>query len=141
MDRLKELMHMGTKELHCDPDPIELWAYAEIISLRAKNELLISMYRDNHKDNIIETKPEKDDGWRPISTAPMDNTNVFLLVKDYEPAYGHYNTNYKRWVSTPLFSDNATEVDDWVQSNIYDPDFWMPAPDADIMKSVLSENM
>lgn len=138
MDRLKELMHMGTKELHCDPDPIELWAYAEIIALRAKNELLISLHQSNHNDTKQE---DMSDGWRPISTAPMDNTNVFLLVENCEPAYGHYNTRHKVWVSIPLFHDNSYEIDNWADTNSYSPDFWMPAPDEEIMKSVLSEDM
>jgi hypothetical protein len=62
--------------------------------------------------------------WRPIETAPKDQTSVLLCVAGYEPALGCFSLFYDAWVTYTY--ENVDEDSDL--DGDYQPTHWMPLP-------------
>jgi len=69
-------------------------------------------------------------GWRKISSAPKDGTEVITCVVGYKPMFASYQTHegVSRWGHIPdIFMAHDHFIEYWLESQ-YEPTHWRPAP-------------
>lgn len=80
--------------------------------------------------DILDAAIKAPEGWRPIETAPKNESYLLLHVAGYLPTVGRWSIEWEKWLlleASDLPGDKSYL--DYCREFQYAPTHWMPLPD------------